>query len=243
MLPDGRALQRRELLMEALQLNIEAFQADRRSSALCVAVGRSLNGDETFAVGGRKWSARELLFRAIDMDPSNAAAYVGLSDLLGPDDTIVMEDGRCLNKHTLLGEAILRDVRCSEAYVRVGNGMVPQSYPLPVPNGTGGKRVMSRRELYLEAIICDPHNSAAFLLLSRTLRDGEQIAVPGGSSSMDRTDLLREAIRLDSNNGGAYIALAEDTLSRGLQSVTLPPDGCVWTVEELFQEAHRIENA
>ena len=95
---------------------------------------------------------KRALLKTLRHEPTNAAAFTSLGEMLVGGERVKLPDGRVLCERELYFEALRHNPAHAHAYLNLGLG-APPGERIKLPDG----RAMGRRELYLEA----PRGAAA----------------------------------------------------------------------------------
>jgi len=174
---------------------------------------------------GRTLNKQELYEEAVSCDPHCGGAYNGLGDMLPPGGKITLKDGRTLTKQQLFMEAIHCKPELSHAYTQKGGRTLSHAYnglgsTLPVNGSITLKdgRTLTKQQLFMEAIHCDPKFSHAYNGLGDALPAGGKITLKDGRT-LTKQQLFMEAIDCDGKNSSAHNSLGATLPAGG--SITL----------------------
>ena len=156
-LHDGRTLDRCQLFHECLCLN--------PSCSLLMSVATILSDGEIVVLPneGRALNKRGLLLEALF--PNDARSYSTLSCSLEDGESVVLPNGRTLDKQDLILEALRCNPNDSYLYQDLADTMPEWDTRIALPDG----RVLDSSGLLLNAVRCDPSNRVASWSLRASL--------------------------------------------------------------------------
>lgn len=225
-LPDGRTLSSREMLLESHRL-------DPCFSLSVTALGSLLYGqpfgERIVLFDGRALTQTELFVEAIRLDPTVAESYCYLAYSLVRSDTVTLHDGRVFTRAALCQEAIRRNPMQAASYsclaVDIGADDVVEL------NG----RTFNKNELCIEAIRLDPADSSLYSTFSSLLNVDESVTLADGRV-MTAKELVQESLRRN-----MLVPYSLYNLSQLLAwDETVELGGRVMTKQDLLLEAIRL---
>lgn len=190
---DGRVLTRRQCYLAAIAVDATCARAYIH---LALTLFGTNDAEITFP-DGRELTCQQLYVEALAYDPTIALAYNNLAPTLGHGEQLQLRDGRLLDKHQLCLEALRHDPSFAGAYLQLaqlldsetGDDMVSHdqgdSGPLGAVTVVGctgrlgirlhDERVLTKRDLYLEALRFAPSLACCYLHIAMELSENETI--------------------------------------------------------------------
>jgi len=181
---NGNTLSTIDLYKEAIHRNTKLGVAYYRLGVQEVA------GTLCTLLDGRKISERDLYAQALTHDPSIADAYLRLGVRLQHGETITISD-RCFTEKDLYLACISLEPKISEAYFNLASLLGDEMASVTLIDG----RVLSSRELLVEAINADPHSWEAYCNVACDIVGAECVTLRDGRT-MTQRELLQEAIEV-----------------------------------------------
>jgi hypothetical protein len=219
-LPDGRILTGRGMLIEAIDLDPDN---DRAYDGLA----RLLCANETVTLlDGRTMTSVSLWIEAQRLNPSESSYYIYLSNAIARGKEITLSDGRVLSRVGLLLEAVR--VAPWNGYCHTWLAIYAPE-PVTLPDG----RVMSKRDLLAEGFQKSPQEYFCMVQLARNLSPDEILP----DLNVTQRQLYVDAIDLYPTEGLTYSYCAQ-SLKAG-ETVRLR-DGRIMQREQLWSTAINI---
>lgn len=186
--PDGTEMSQEEVFLKAIELDPDCSVAYNYLGTICDAKSKIKLPD------GTEMTQQQLFLQAIEKDPKNSSAICNLGSTLEGGGSMVLPNGTQLTRE----EQFVRVIRKHQAVAH------PSLTKISLPNDAAE---MTRRELFLRAIECDPANPAPYFNLCFTLQPNESIKLPDGKK-MDARALCIHALRLNPDYAEAWSDLA-----------------------------------
>jgi len=177
---------------------------------------------------GSVWDEKQLYARAIELNPSFAAAYHNLALTLGEEESISIS-GTDWNRRHLYIKAIEHEPSFAPAYVNLSGLMGPED---TVTVGVGPS--LDRCALLLQAIQVDPRCAMAYMNLGICLPPQSMVKLPHGAM-LSPTALMATARQLDPSMVPMPMPSADAvTPHRAIQSGTpATPTSVIMTPQKL----------
>lgn len=184
-LADGRCLDSRELLIEAIRLgptvslffdNLAGLLSEKESAVLH---------------DGRKLSRNELFVEAIRLDPSDIYTYVNFASVLTATKIVTLHDGRSMTHVDLACEALNLNPKFGAAYYSIAAKMRETS-----PEVEFFQQKWSQRMLCLEALKYSPDMYQPYIVLARMTKPG-QVVTLHDQRQLSRAQLFVQAAKFD----------------------------------------------
>lgn len=162
----------------------------------------SLQPDEIVIVCGKAMDRRDLLVKALALDPQYARALGNLADFLTEKESIVLEDGVTYNKRALLVKLLTIQPTAKRFYELAFNldsseTVIFNTYEQPV----------SARQLFIECLSLDPTFAYAWVCLGIGMSNTDIVRLRDGTIA-NRKDTFAKAIQLAAPLPIAYFNLA-----------------------------------
>lgn len=186
--PDGTEMSQEEIFLKAIELDPDCSSAYNYLGTICDALSKIKLPD------GAEMTQQQLFLKAIEKDPNNSSAICNLGSTLEGGGSMVLPNGAQLTRE----QQFVRVIRKHQAVAH------PSLTKISLPNDAAE---MTRRELFLRAIECDPANPAPYFNLCFTLQRNESVKLPDGKK-MDARALCIHTLRLNPNYAEAWSDLA-----------------------------------
>jgi hypothetical protein len=165
---------------------------------------------------------KELLLKTVELDDSQAIAWLALKNQLEDDETITLNDGRTLTKRQVIIEAI--DKAPTEALPYSALAFITEgTTTATLPDG----RVMNKNQLYLEAVHLERFMGLMWYHEKYFVKPTETISLPDGR--VLNQDQLVNAIITNSQD---YVALAGLVATMKAATKKFIPDQLPGTTDE-----------
>eukprot|EP00053_Salpingoeca_punica_P005108 m.52618 g.52618 ORF g.52618 m.52618 type:complete len:377 (+) comp13090_c0_seq1:153-1283(+) len=213
MLADGRVMDNKLLLVEAIRLRADSMQFFALSDLL-------QRGETVTLADGRTMDRVQLLVESLKMHAFNSFAVFQLGNILPDHEEVTLADGRTMDRKALLVEAAHQIYAKVYAFLSLALLMVEGEIVLL----KDGQR-MNRFELVVEAYRAHPNAAGIewlLILMGLLLKPGETVDIARDGSRVGRRQLLLEGLKTNPQTDLGLVALAID-LAPG-ETVVLPAD-------------------
>eukprot|EP00048_Salpingoeca_helianthica_P006537 m.99728 g.99728 ORF g.99728 m.99728 type:complete len:306 (+) comp14042_c0_seq2:722-1639(+) len=231
-LPDGRRMNCRELLLEALRLDPKLAQA---YTNLGFNVSRT---EKIFLHDGRMMNKKQLYVEALRWDPGHWSAYYNLVGFCGAKGTVKLSDDRRLNRGQLLLHALHYNLISDQQPAMASQILVKLSASLSADETLTllDGRCLSKLQLLLAAIRLDRNRGSAFDNIFPLMHKVDYVSVHlFDGRVLNKKEICLEALRCDPalhhmyNNLGIALSSPQATIRL--------PDGRVMNQRQLYLEA------
>jgi tetratricopeptide (TPR) repeat protein len=125
--------------MSTADLYVEAIRVCPACGEAINNLGATLPKNGTIVVAGKEWTKEALYKRAIEVKPTVADPYLNLGDIVGPNATTTLLDGRVMSAKDLFRQALLMKPDFPEALMKLSEYLAPGERET-LPNG----RIMTK---------------------------------------------------------------------------------------------------